>query len=121
MKRKQARQGDVLLIPVASIPETAVELQPEPDRPIILAYGEATGHAHSIFGRAKMFRDDGAGSSGAAFVLCEKGAVLAHGTPTDAVTIPRDPDHGPIGLEGPYRVQRQVEFPRAEPERRVAD
>lgn len=117
--RQQARQGDVLLVPVKNIPATAVEVPPADGLPIILAYGETTGHAHGIFGRAKMFRDDGAG--GATFIRAGKGAVLAHGTPTDAATIPRDPDHAPIALDGAYRVVRQVEFPRAAPQRQVAD
>ena len=112
----QVRQGDVLLIPVNQIPATAKEVAPEKNLPIILAYGETTGHAHGIFGRAKMFRDDG----GATFIYAA-GAVLAHGTPIDAVTIPRDPDHAPINLDGTYRVVRQREFPRAAPARQVAD
>lgn len=116
---KQLRQGDVLLVPVTSIPATAKEVTPDNGLPIILAYGETTGHAHGIFGRAKMFRDDGAG--GATFISAELGAVLAHGTPTDAVTIPRDPDHGAIPLNGLYEVRRQQEFPRAEAPRAVAD
>lgn len=116
--RHQVRQGDVLLIPVDEIPASAKKVEPEKSLPIILAYGETTGHAHGIFGRAVMFRDDGAG--GGTFIHAEN-ATLAHGTPTDAVTIPRDPDHGPISLDGAYRVVRQVEFPRAAPQRTVAD
>lgn len=41
---KQVRQGDVLLQPVDRIPEGAVEIT----GPIVLAYGEVTGHAHAI-------------------------------------------------------------------------
>jgi hypothetical protein len=44
------RQGDVLLIPVPSIPaEAAPNLRQ--DGPIVLAYGEASGHAHVIADR----------------------------------------------------------------------
>lgn len=42
-----ARQGDVLLIKVASIPKGAKDVTPENDD-VILAYGEVTGHAHRI-------------------------------------------------------------------------
>ena len=41
------RQGDVLLVPVASIPETARPVARDSGR-VVLAYGEATGHAHAI-------------------------------------------------------------------------
>ena len=119
MKRVQVRQGDVLLVPVSKIPASAKEAEPQKNLPVILAFGETTGHMHGIYGRAKMFRDDGAG--GATFISAEVGAVLAHGTPTDAVTIPRDPDHGAIPLSGDYHVRRQQEFPRAAPARQVAD
>lgn len=119
MKREIVRQGDVLLIPVEQIPATAQEVAPAKGLPPILAYGETTGHAHGLYGRAKMFRDTGA--SGGTYVRAEEGAQLAHGTPTDAVTIPRDPDHGAIPLRGDYEVRRQQEFPRAEAPRQVAD
>jgi hypothetical protein len=117
--RNQIRQGDVLLVPVDGIPASAKEVAPAKGLPPILAYGETTGHAHGLYGRAKMFRDDGAG--GATYIRAEEGTVLAHGTPIDAVTIPRDPDHAAIPLDGFYRVVRQVEFPRAAPQRQVAD
>jgi hypothetical protein len=41
------RQGDVLLMPVDSMPE-GCELIPDVQDRIILAYGEVTGHAHAI-------------------------------------------------------------------------
>lgn len=117
MKRQQVRQGDVLLLPVSNIPDAAKPVARRGNEPLILAYGETTGHAHGVYGRAVMFREDGGG----AFILAEKGAQLGHGTPTDGDTLPRDPDHGPIALDGAYRVVRQVEFPRAAPARQMAD
>ena len=56
------RQGDVLVIPVATIPASAQEVQPRNGR-LIVAEGEATGHHHSFPHRqgAVMFRDDVAG------------------------------------------------------------
>ena len=44
---RQLRQGDVLLIRVASIPEGARRVKRRRG-PIVLAAGEATGHAHQI-------------------------------------------------------------------------
>jgi hypothetical protein len=46
MKKQQYRQGDVLLERVDNIPATAKRV--ERKGPIILAFGKATGHHHSI-------------------------------------------------------------------------
>src|SRR3990167_3460513 len=46
MKPVMFRQGDVLLLAVASLPKEATDITPS-DR-IVLAYGEVTGHAHAI-------------------------------------------------------------------------
>ena len=44
---KIIRQGDVILVKVESVPEGGVELPREQGR-IVLAYGEITGHSHSV-------------------------------------------------------------------------
>jgi len=44
------RQGDVLIVPVKSIPTGAKPVPRENGR-VILAHGEATGHAHAILDR----------------------------------------------------------------------
>lgn len=44
---KHIRQGDVLLVPVATLPADCVEVPHDRGR-IVLAYGEVTGHAHAI-------------------------------------------------------------------------
>jgi hypothetical protein len=64
-QNKGFRQGDVLVMPVKSIPSSAQEMAPKNGR-LIVAEGEATGHHHSFPHRqgAVMFRDDGAGSGG---------------------------------------------------------
>ena len=46
-KSTTIRQGDVLLVPVASLPAGCVEVPNDKGR-IVLAYGEVTGHAHAI-------------------------------------------------------------------------
>lgn len=46
-KQFLARQGDVLLTPVTSIPAVAA-IRPLDHGRVILAYGEVTGHAHQI-------------------------------------------------------------------------
>ena len=44
------RQGDVLLALVGSLPAGAVDVTPAQGR-VVLAHGEATGHAHAIYER----------------------------------------------------------------------
>lgn len=55
---KQYRQGDVLIIKHdGEIPATATPVKRDNGR-VVLAYGEATGHAHAIKAKnASLFRD----------------------------------------------------------------
>ena len=53
----QFRQGDVF------IEKTNTEITGKPvprdaQGRVVLAYGEVTGHAHAIYGKATLFRDD---------------------------------------------------------------
>jgi hypothetical protein len=41
------RQGDVLLVPIAAVPEGAKPLHPER---LVIAEGEVTGHVHELVG-----------------------------------------------------------------------
>jgi hypothetical protein len=43
------RQGDVLLIPVKSIPSSVNKMDKKGKKRIELAYGEVTGHAHALY------------------------------------------------------------------------
>lgn len=105
------RQGDVLLELVAAIPQGAKDVTAH-DR-IVLAYGEATGHAHAVHepltektpkGRAKLWD---AGAERFLQVL-EKTAL-------------RHEEHAPVPLApGIYRVTTQREY-SPEEIRRVAD
>ena len=55
------RQGDVLLLRIASLP-TGLESAPEDPRGLVLADGESSGHHHQVFGsgcKLMKFRDDG--------------------------------------------------------------
>lgn len=81
--KKQARQGDVLMV-VMPIPASAAEA-PQDNGLATLAYGEATGHHHSFHEKAKLFRDDGSG--GALYVRASDGATLTHQEHT-AITAP---------------------------------
>jgi hypothetical protein len=57
MANQMFRQGDVLIIRVAALPNDLEPVAREAGR-VILAHGEATGHAHAIKAEsAALFRD----------------------------------------------------------------
>ena len=102
------RQGDVLIVPVKSIPKTA-ELVARDGGRIILAHGEVTGHAHAIKdNRAALFRDP------------KLAAIFMHISGDTPVALEHD-EHDTIQLPpGDYQVIRQVEY-TPEAIRNVAD
>ena len=94
----QYRQGDVLLIQVRMHPRSRRQLRPVPrseDR-VVLAYGEATGHAHVIDSpRAELLES----RDGRTYLGLYEVSALTH------------EEHGPIRLDpGLYRVVRQREY-----------
>ena len=94
------RQGDVLLVGVHEIPE---EAEPEPrSGRIVLAEGEATGHAHAIHERdARTFTYEGE-----RFLLTRSKAQLIH------------EEHGPIEVpQGSWRIVIQREYEPAPADR----
>ena len=89
----QYRQGDVLLQKVDRIPAPA-QRQNASDR-IILAHGEATGHAHAISSKQALSYT----LLGQSFILAQRGATLVH------------EEHAPIQLEqGCYQVIQQRQY-----------
>lgn len=95
------RQGDVLLIPVDGIPADAVA----ETGPVILAHGEATGHAHQVF------------TPGAKLLSCPSGRFLRLPRPS----LLKHQEHDAVRLPaGSYRVVRQREY-SPEAIRNVAD
>lgn len=93
------RQGDVLIVRVVSIPNTAV--RQKRCRRIILAHGEVTGHHHALqtMDPADWWKA-GEGINAETFInVGAKGAVITH------------EEHAPIELTpGNYRVTRQREY-----------
>jgi hypothetical protein len=87
------RQGDVLLLAVEALPADAVP-EPRAGR-IVLASGEATGHAHAIEERdARAFTHEGE-----RYLLTKSRAQLIH------------EEHAPIEVPpGTYRVVLQREY-----------
>ena len=104
---RQFRQGDILLVEVASIPEGARHIAHCEDR-IVIAEGEATGHAHQIVAAGAELLE---ASPDERFlrVLAEGGVELTHEEHA-AILLPR----------GDYRVARQREYV-PDDVRRVAD
>lgn len=103
------RQGDVLIVSTKKIPNTAKPIERE-NGAVILAHGEATGHAHAFRGAGvRMFRDDGTNGGGYLQVDGPDAKPLTH---EEHTTI-----HVPPGN---YRVIRQREY-SPEAIRNVAD
>lgn len=102
----QARQGDVFVEQLVSIPEGAKPVDRNGD--VILALGEATGHAHRIV--APLDAVD---------VLQEAERIILN--VHAPVTITHE-EHGPVTLQpGIYASYIQREYDDLEAERRVQD
>ena len=104
------RQGDILIVPTNEEIQ-GHELPPDDRGRVVLALGEATGHAHAIESdRAKLFRS-GVGSEERMFLKVDG---------LQAVNLVHEA-HAIISLKpGGYKVIRQREY-AAEEIRRVAD
>lgn len=106
--RKPIRQGDVMLEPIAALPETA---QPKnTEGRAIIAYGEVTGHHHSFAPKSvKLFQYQEGGNAVAVLEVPKRGAQIEH------------QEHSAIPLEaGAWRHVQQVEY-TPEAIRNVAD
>lgn len=102
------RQGDVLIVRVAELPKKLQEIEREGGR-IVLAHGEATGHAHAIKDKhVALFRDP------------NLAAIFMHVSGDAPVALEHD-EHDTIEVPpGNYRVIRQREY-SPEAIRNVAD
>jgi hypothetical protein len=94
------RQGDVLLVPIpeSRLPEAAVPVARDARGALVLALGEATGHAHAVrAGDADLLADSA--ELDRRFLRIVSDAVLTH------------EEHDPIPLPpGLYQVVRQREY-----------
>ena len=101
------RQGDVLLVPLDAIPRRSHELVTEGPR-VVLAEGEATGHAHVVQGRARLVRSTRHHQHpGETYLVVSGPATLVH------------EEHDRIELAtGAYEVRRQREYVPPAPRRR---
>ena len=100
------RQGDVLLIRRKAAPATA-----KPHSTLTIAFGEATGHHHTVI-NGEVLVDE----QGALFVVAKEATALRHQTESGAVA-----DHLPLTLPtGTYEVRIEEDY-TPEGLRRVAD
>lgn len=113
---KPIRQGDVLLVPVATIPGRLDRVPRDRGR-LVLAYGEATGHAHIVEGDALLLTAD-IEELDELFLRVEAEAELVHG---DLASLAGG-DHDALAVPaGAYRVLRQKEYRPEAPPVNVAD
>ena len=106
-QQHQRRQGDVLLNPIATLPEGA-QSKPVSGRQIVLAEGEVTGHAHRLIGDVAQWT----GSGGKRYVLVREGVTITHEE--------HDPVPSPVA-PGLYEVIQQQEWDLSKQWRRVRD
>lgn len=108
------RQGDVLLIPVSAVPDGVNKVRRDRKRGIVLAEGEATGHAHKILDRgASLYELIAPGD------VEEMRRRFLH-VESEVVALVHD-EHATIHVpSGDYEVIGQVEY-QPEALRRVAD
>lgn len=105
------RQGDVLLVPVKAVPDTATKQRTQ--RRVVLAEGEATGHAHVIespdVSLYEIVTEGDVAEMRQRFLTVEAEVALVHD------------EHATITVEpGIYEILRQREYMPQEI-RRVAD
>ena len=105
------RQGDVLLVRVAALPQRVRRREPDALGRIIIEYGEATGHAH-VLDPAHVAAYD---------VIGEAERIIGQAYLVLAATPLRHEEHGAVLLApGVWERWYQVEDD-GEEERRVAD
>jgi hypothetical protein len=125
---KQFRQGDVLIIPVRTLPQGAKPRARESGR-VVLAHGEVTGHAHAIE-RTDVVHYDAPNADQAAQQLLRDVGFEFEVTPQNSATFLDVPtgaevlheEHGTVVLPaGPAVVLRQREWTDADEPRQIAD
>lgn len=103
------RQGDILLVPVESLPDGLTEVPREEGR-IILAEGEATGHLHAIDSEEATFLATDLAEIEGRFLQVEEEVALEH------------PEHDTVMVPpGAYEVRRQRSYSEAGGIETVAD
>jgi hypothetical protein len=98
LKPFMARQGDVLIEQVNTIPADTKPVPRDGGR-VILAYGEVTGHAHAILEPSVTLKEQKLAAGIARYLDAPEGATLQH------------EEHSTLTLPpGQYRVIQQREY-----------
>jgi hypothetical protein len=112
------RQGDILLVPVDTIPAGLKKVPREKGR-IVLAEGEETGHLHAIEAPEATFLAEDLESIEGRFLVVEAEAITAEASAGVSLV---HPEHDTITVApGNYEVRRQREYSEAGGIRVVAD
>jgi hypothetical protein len=93
------RQGDILLVPITDLPKDIIPVDRDPQRGVVLAYGEHTGHAHALVDDKVALYTVAKGQTGSILGVSRGPSYLRH------------EEHGTVTLPaGFYRVIRQREY-----------
>ena len=121
------RQGDVLLHPVASLPDNCAQIGLDKGR-IVLAYGEVTGHAHAIADHGLRKTDHEAAHEIAEAAIARAKARLWRSPDgarflevVEPVTLTHEEHTAHTIQPGIYQLPTQVEYVAPELVRQVAD
>lgn len=107
--RLPIRQGDILLVPVRVAPPAGRTVPRHPQRGLILAEGEATGHAHAVQEPDATLTETGTADAVECWLIASVPVTLSH------------EEHAPVMVPtGTYRVVRAREY-TPEEVRRIAD
>lgn len=101
------RQGDVYVARVAALPPALTPRQPDPGKGVVLAYGELTGHAHTVTGRQVVHYDAPDAVSAARALLADVGLTVELGEASA-------PSFLDVAVE-PARVAHQTHTPHTLP------
>ena len=111
MTLSHVRQGDVLLLPVDSLPDGCEQI-PDVNNRIILAYGEVTGHAHAIADHISTKHRPSPHKYKATLFRAPSGRRYLH--VLEAVTLTHEEHTAHKIVPGIYAIPTQVEYTPAE-------
>lgn len=112
------RQGDILIVRVRALPASTLTERPRDAGRVILAYGEVTGHAHQVIGKAVLHYDAPDAVTAAKLLLADAGLTIEVGEASapsfldvaELAEITHDEHATHVLAPGRYVVLRQTEW-----------